>query len=183
MRRIALFTLALALVVSTGAFAKPAKQGVYVGGSIGQSYTDVTSDTSINIDDEDFAYKLYAGYRAANFFAVEGGYRDLGKIQDESNNVEPFTAETIAWDAAGVGILKIGIFDIFGKIGIAFWDTDLRTGSESDTSVLYGIGAAVRLGGLAIRLEYELIDADFIVESGDGLDGLEMLSLGVTFTF
>jgi hypothetical protein len=68
-------------------------------------------------------------------------------------------------DAFAVGLLPIGPVDLFAKVGLVSWDTDIRarliptdvvdTDSDSGTDAAYGIGVALRLGKVAIRAEGE----------------------------
>ncbi|HQU15191.1 MAG: hypothetical protein B7Z66_05760 [Chromatiales bacterium 21-64-14] len=41
------------------------------------------------MDDTDFAYRLFAGYRFNPNFALEGGYVDLGSLRFVSNVLAP----------------------------------------------------------------------------------------------
>ena len=180
MRRIGLMALVLTLAAGGAAMADPAKQGVYIGAAVGQAYADIDTPSSFpDLSDDDFAYKIFAGYRAANFFAVEGGYRDFGSVEDGNGN-DIITSETTCWDAAGVGILKISIFDIFAKVGIAYWDTDVRVNDsvipDDGTNAMYGLGFGVRFGRVGVRAEYEYFDVKVP-------DDLATFTVGATFTF
>jgi hypothetical protein len=86
----------------------------------------------------------------------------------------------------GIGFLQLepAPIDLFGKIGVARWEVDGSvnsilgrfTASDSGTELAYGGGAQVRLGSLALRAEYETFDID-------NSDGLDLFSLGFTWTF
>ncbi len=74
-----LFTvLFFACVLSTSALAA---SSFYVGGGIGQSY--VEEDNVLPGEDfegEDFAFKVFGGYRFHKNFSVELAYIDLGNL-------------------------------------------------------------------------------------------------------
>ena len=61
-----------------------------------------------------------------------------------------------------------------------FWSSDLAVDalgdSESGTDLLWGLGAGVHLGPIAVRLEWESVEVS-------GPDNLSMVSLGATFGF
>ena len=183
--------LVIAFVLAAAATpASAVDNGFYIGGSLGGSSLDVR-DVDDEIGDLDFsdgdtAYKLFAGYRFLSFLAVEAGYVDFGDPSDIVGDIEQIDVEigVTGWDAFALGILPIGPVDVFGKIGVISWDADIRAAfedlvdrdSESGTDVAYGLGVALRLGSVAIRVEGEMFDVD-------GADELYMLSAGVTFTF
>lgn len=83
--------------------AAQAESGFYIGGGLGGSrveqdvgvtaqvvtvnspFPPVEPDPTIEIPElkgTDFAYKAFAGYRLGRFFAVEGGYVNLGRAED-----------------------------------------------------------------------------------------------------
>ncbi len=85
-----------------------------------------------------------------------------------------------------VGLLPIGPVDLFAKVGLVSWDTDIcarliltdvvDTDSDSGTDAAYGIGVALRLGKVTIRAEgeqFKIADADNVY----------MLPVGATFSF
>jgi hypothetical protein len=63
----------------------------------------------------------------------------------------------------------MALIDEQGNAGAVEYD-------ERGIQFAYGLGAQVRLGRFAIRAEYEKFDTDLI---GD----LDLISLGVTYTF
>jgi hypothetical protein len=183
--------LCAAAAVVLAASPAAAKNGLYVGGSFG--YTTLTvNDLDLDLDrfdykGDDTSYKVIVGYRFMGFLAVEGSYVSFGNLSDSFNNDgEPITIETdlTGFDAFAVGMLPLGIADIFAKIGVASWDADIRAavgdivnpGSESGTDMVYGLGAQVRFKGLAVRGEVEYFD---IADA----DSVYMISIGATFTF
>lgn len=185
--------LALTLLPFT---AEARDSGFYLGGGIGQSQVEIIDDGSIpeipdfTFDENDTAWKIFAGY---NFslpvldLGVEGGYVNLGSPgasftilgEEVALDVEP-TGFNL-WGTAGFGI---GPVDLYGKLGMIFWDvelsatdgTDVATASEDGSDIGYGIGGRFNLGQLGFRLEYEIYD---IEDSED----VSMWSVGVEWLF
>lgn len=167
------FVAALALA-SVPAIA--ADNGIYLGGSIGQSSLDIDE---VSYDASATGYKLIAGWRFIDWLAIEGNYVDFGSGDDSiaGTRVE---SEADGISLSAVGFLPVGPVDLFARVGMIDWNADLSSpglGSESDdgTDLTYGVGLQFRVWSLGIRAEYELFD----IEDAD----VDMISLGVTWTF
>jgi hypothetical protein len=174
----------LALV---GTAAQAADNGVYLGAGVSQVKLDDVGDdfNTGNLNDfklDDTSWKLIGGFRPINNFAVELNYMDLG---DESRSVGGvnFRANAKAYAAYAVGFLPVGPVDLFAKGGLVRYESEASASGplgfqfdDDGTEFGYGVGAQVRLGSLAARLEYEQFDVDHT-------DGVELLSLGLTWTF
>ncbi|HEX7062981.1 MAG TPA: outer membrane beta-barrel protein [Woeseiaceae bacterium] len=186
MRSVCLQCAAL-FVLSTGA-AQAADSGLYIGGAVTRTSIDTSFDfvenaPDFSLDDDDNGWKVIAGLRALDWFAVEANYVDFGKITsgDAALGGE---YELTGVDAFAVGMLSAPFVDVYGKVGAIRWDADsiVRaggvdfTGSESGTDFAWGAGLQARLGSLAGRLEYERFEVE-------DTDEVAMISLGVTYTF
>jgi len=150
-----------------------AANGFYLGGSVGNA--DVSGAPSTNFSGNDTGYKIFGGFKFT-IFAVEGGYVNFGKAEDNGISVE-----TTAFDLFGLVNLGLGPIDLFGKVGVFSWDSDLTTGTsvnEDGTDPVYGIGGGLSLGPVSVRLEYEYFDV-----GSDGLDDIQMISLGAVYFF
>jgi len=177
-----MFSLALA---SLCGLAQAADNGFYLGAGVTQAKLDNVGDDfdTGNLNDfklDNTAWKVIAGFRPIDMFAVELNYDDLG---DESRTVGGvrFDADAKAFTAYAVGFLPIPVVDVYAKAGLARWETNASaTGlfdlDDSGTEFAYGAGVQVHLGSLAARLEYEQFDVDHT-------DGVELLTLGATWTF
>src|SRR5688572_15980153 len=174
---------ALGLVLF-GTAAQAADNGFYLGAAAIQAKIDNVGEDFDTDDLDDFeidntSFKLIGGFRPLDAFAVELNYIDLG---DESTTVAGtrFDAEAKAYAAYAVGFLPIGPIDLFAKGGLVRWETEFNAAGfrldDDGTEFGYGLGVQARLGSLGARLEYEQFDVD-------NTDGVEMLSLGVTWTF
>ena len=142
-----LFTvLFFACVLSTSALAA---SPFYVGGGIGQSY--VEEDNVLPGEDfegEDFAFKVFGGYRFHKNFSVELAYIDFGKPDDNILGIDVET-ELYAVVLSGVGILPLSDrFELFVKLGAAYWDGKAKVAGltarddENGTKLAYGVGAS-----------------------------------------
>ncbi len=172
--------------LSTIAVAAPP---FYVGGSIGQSY--VEEDNVLageDFEDEDFAFKAFAGYRFHKNFAVELDYLDYGDPDDDILGIDTEIEDLYAVALYGVGILPLSEkFEVFVKLGAAYWDGDAKatvmgmsaSSSEDGTELAYGLGASYAFTNrYAARVEYEEVDVD----SSD-LSTLGLLTLGGEIRF
>jgi hypothetical protein len=156
--------------------AVAADNGIYLGGSVGQSSLQVDD---FNYDADSTGYKLIAGWRFLDWLAVEGNYIDFGSGDDSVDGTR-IESEADGVSLSAVGFLPVGPVDLFARVGAVDWSADLSSsglGSESDdgTDLTYGVGAQFRVWSLSIRAEYEIFD----IEDAD----VDMISLGVTWTF
>ena len=175
MRKYILAGLASAFVL-TSLPAAAADNGIYLGGSIGQ--------TGVQIDEFDYdadatSYKLIAGWRFLDWLAVEGNYIDFGSADDTVSGTRLET-DLSGVSLSAVGFLPAGPVDLFARVGAVDWSADLTEegfgrDSEDGTDFTYGVGAQFRVWSLSIRAEYEVFD----FEDAD----VDMLSVGVTWTF
>ena len=129
--------------------------------------------TSSSLDDHATAWGLFAGYQFNPYFAVEGGYVNLGKF-DYSSTVSAPAADTVSGhlgvqgvDAAAVGLLPFGEqWAVYGKAGLLYAKSKLDASSTGavavssvehwDTSPLLGAGVNYDLTRkVALRAEYD----------------------------
>ncbi len=170
--------LVVILGLSTGAaLAGP----FYVGASVVDSKVKV-EDSGFDFDSSDTSYKVYAGFQFFKFFGVEGSYLDFGSLDDDVSGTD-VTVDATGWDAFAVGILPFGDhFQIFGKFGWLFWDSDTKaSGSSSDSDsgndTAYGAGIEIIIGKhFGIRGEYERYDIE-------DTEKVETYSIGADFRF
>lgn len=169
--------------------AVAADNGFYLGASVGQAAVDVDDlgdgFGSTDFSGEDFAFKVFAGYRFLNFFAVEGSYLDLGAPDEDLAELDGrFEADITGFDAFAVGLLPLGLADVFVKAGLITWDADFtadlgdlsETLSDDGTDPAYGIGLQLRFRSFAVRGEVEYFDID-------GAESVYMYSIGGSLTF
>jgi len=202
--------VALALISTSLALAQA--PGWYVGGNIGRSKATVDNQriadtltygglitTSIHDDDHDTGYKVFGGYQFNRFFALEGGYFNLGKMD--------FTAYTLpggtlngSLKTQGLNLDLVGIlpitpkFSAFARAGVtraktsdAFSGTasvgvvNPAPGDKQAWNAKAGVGLQYQINetfGLRAELErYRITDAINI--RGD----IDLLSAGLVIRF
>jgi len=153
---------AAVLAVSGSAFAEGMTDKLY--GVVGFQNSELDADTSalteigISVSDDDNGFNLGVGYQVNDFFAVELGYMDMGKVLSAStgtlsvsgagstnlggNSISwtsnlagsaDASADADGWTLAGVFTMPISDkFDAYGKVGLYNWDASARlTGTIS----------------------------------------------------
>jgi OOP family OmpA-OmpF porin len=154
--------------------------------------------TGTSDDRRDTGYKLYAGYRFHRYFAVEGGYFNLGKFDFTATTLPAGTLSgNIKVDGLNldlVGILPItDRFSAFGRIGLTnarTRDSFSGTGaaapfstsrSERDTNYKFGAGLQFDFNyNLGMRLEAER----YRINDGVGSRGnIDLFSIGLVYRF
>jgi hypothetical protein len=157
-----------------------AQDGLYFGGSIGPSFvnkkiSDVVWE-DVKIDGNEFSYKVYAGYKLPAFLAIEGGYRNLGKISDDIAE-----HNSSGWDLNAKANLSLGPVQFFGKAGaffnnvkVTFEDPLHPDINENNTKFMFGFGAGLNIERLGLRAEWESLD----ITQGNQVS---MLTAGITY--
>ena len=170
MKKFAIAAIAL-LVLTPAAWA-----GSYVGASVGTSDQTAVGGPS----GSDTSWKLLGGYTFMKHMGVEGSYRNFGGVQG--------TVGTALWDTDGssldvfgVGMMEVGKFDLFAKIGFSRIEMDVTIDgtpspsmSGSDNEIAYGAGASYAVGKAHLRVEYEVFGGD---------NDFNMFSAGAVFKF
>jgi len=191
MNKLAAAVAALSVVTAPAAFADE-NAGWYVGGGIGQfnaqidDFTEI-DDTVDRWDEDDTAYKLFAGYRLNKVLAFELDYINLG---EPAGAVVPGVNLDSSVDGFApyvVGTLPLGnFFEVYARLGYFFYDATLGVENELDNrvefdeeseDVVYGAGVGANIGEkLNIRFEYEKFDLE-------GLDDTDSLWLTAAWRF
>jgi OOP family OmpA-OmpF porin len=184
----------------------------YLGGNIGKSRTQFDETrirdnlsavgrtmTSFSDEERDTAFKLFGGYQFNKYFAVEGGYFDLGKLSYTATTAPAGTLngniQLNGLNIDAVGMLPLSEkFSAFGRVGVNYAqarDNFSSSGaiatptdpnpSKTAANYKYGLGVQYNLTeSLAMRVEAERyrID-DAIGNKGD----VDMYSLGLVYRF
>jgi OOP family OmpA-OmpF porin len=162
---------------------------------------------SSELEDSDTAWSLFGGYRLSPYFAVEAGYQDLGTIAYRSSGTVAIPGvpgtfpasvnidfESSGFTLAGVGSIPIGeSFDLHGRLGVFFADTEVGVGvsladfsdggseSASSQDLFYGVGAALHFGGnWSISLDYQMFK-DVGDDEVTGEEDADVVSLAVSY--
>jgi opacity protein-like surface antigen len=200
-----LLPVALCAVSPAALAMDPSLRGFYIGGAVGDATVEFEDDqTGAAFDADDTGYKIIVGYRIIDWVAVEVNYSDYGNPVDNFFGVD-LEASYDAKSVSVLGMLPLGNFDLFGRLGFSRLDADFRAvrfnvrDSDESTEPLFGLGAQFRPNAnLAIRLEWDAVlldasnnddddwddfwDDDWDDDRDDG-DWVSMLSLGVTYKF
>lgn len=150
----------------------------YLGVGIGESFVDQGL-----FGEMDTAYKIFGGVQFHPNFAVELSYMDLGQP------VEDFFGWRQEYDVWAFAVWAKGILpvtekiDLFGKLGLAYWEYDktdtlfvTTTTSYSANDFAWGLGISFDVGEkYAIPIEYEQIEG--------GLDKAAMFSVSFIYRF
>jgi opacity protein-like surface antigen len=180
------------IALGTGsAFAQSPEndEGLYLGLGYGQFNVNVddiddTDEAIQRIDDDDNAWKAFVGWRLNPYFSFELNYVDFGNPSDRfetSGSSGDYQIELSGFQPAVYGTFPLGPVELFGKLGYYFYDVNLDVDfdigdddefldsdtSEEAWSYGFGVGATI-LERLAVKLEYEKIDADAL----DDLDAI-----------
>jgi OOP family OmpA-OmpF porin len=174
----------LALGFSQSAAAQePDTSGFYIGAGLGQFDVKIddlegVGDVLEELDADDSAWKIIAGWRFNPFISIEADYIDLGAPNgnfDASGSSGQYELDLAGFGAYVVGTLPIGIFEASAKLGYYFHDIDVHVdfdnigpnngdvldSEESGEALTYGIGAGVTLfERLNAKIEYEFFDID-----------------------
>lgn len=183
---------ALLLLLAAAARADEPPVGFYAGLGAGSATLELEdADSTADFKADDSAYKIILGYRFMKWLAVEGGYADYGQPQDDVLGVR-LRGDFKAFTTAAVGLVPLGNFDLFGKLGFGAWDGSLQAidfggeVSEDNVDPLIGAGVQYRAGRFAMRVEIEGLGLGFDDDNDDEADGddwIDFVSLGATWNF
>ena len=207
--------LALAVIAALAALASPLASaddtGWYSGVNVGRSLAKIDDprisaslqrsgfvSNSIADDNRATGFKLYGGYQFNRYFALEGGYFDLGKFGYTATTVP---AGTLRGDIRlkGLNLDTVGILPLteklsaFGRVGVAYADardTFRGTGavvvrnpsaSKREANIKFGVGMQYAVSdALAMRVEAERYRVnDAIGNRGD----VDLVSVGLLYRF
>ncbi len=152
-----------------------------VGASVGSVKTEL-DDTAVAFDATDFGWKIFGNFMLTDNFGVEASYIDLGKPDDTILGTN-YQFESSAFGAFAVGALTAtDLINVFGKIGVVSWDTEISVDnlpslSDDGTDLAYGVGVAFEpTDALSIRGEWEIFDIE-------DADAVWMFSVGIAIGF
>jgi len=154
--------------------------GFYVGGSFGQAtYRGKCPAPTANApcNDDDNAWRLFAGYQFNRYVSLELGFADLGRTSvggiPGPSGISFFSSRTIeteitAWDLAVIAALPFGErLSLLGRVGLYWADLERREITTTRSrSPIFGIGPPT-----------ETVRTESMNESG------ATLGLGVRFDF
>ena len=198
-RQLLVCTAAVAATLASSAFAQaqdspsatgwsilPAKGRGYVGLSLGRSrYSAPCGATSLNCDSTDNSVQISAGSMLGNFWGVELGYIDMGRMSRAggTTRAQGFNVSLVGkapvWQAVGV----------FGKLGTTYGRTEtnamlgsgIGNGSDRGFGLSYGAGVSYDFTPrLSATLAWDSHDFRF---AGSGRDPVRSTSLGLQYKY
>jgi hypothetical protein len=164
--------LAIALLGAAG--LSQADNGLYIGGSLGDSMQQFDA-TTFDVHSDTTGYKFAAGWRPLGVFATELDYTNFGRGYGGVNY-----ADTDGLGLFALGFLPIPVVDLYGKLGVVDWRTDAQSPfygfHRTGTDLGYGFGAGTSWGSIGARIEYERYEIQHASDMG-------LASVGLVWTF
>ena len=164
----------------------PAQGRGYIGLSLGRSrYSAPCGATSFSCDSTDHSVQISAGNMYGNFWGVELGYLDMGRIARAGGTTR---AQGINLSLVGKGPVWQSL-NVFGKLGTTYGRTEtsaapgsgIATGSERGFGLSYGAGVSYDFTPrLSATLGWESHDFRF---AGGGRDPVRSTSLGLQYKY
>jgi len=137
---------------------------VYLGAGLGNSFhnlklEDLNGD-DFKLNENALGWRIYAGV-GKEFLRFEAGYRSLGSVTSIENGIQ-WQSTITAWDLAAKGQAQLGPIYGNAKLGRAFYKNQVEVAgtrkTDNTVSILWGIGAGVKIKKLSVGLSYESID-------------------------
>ena len=164
----------------------PGKGRASVGLSLGRSrYAAPCGATSFSCDSTDNSVQLYTGTMPSNFWGVELGYIDMGRISRGGGTT---TAQGVNMSLVGKAPVWQSL-GVFGKVGTTYGRTDssaqlgggTSNGLERGFGLSYGAGVSYEF---TPRLSATLgWDSHDFVFAGSGRDPVRSTSLGLQYKY
>jgi OOP family OmpA-OmpF porin len=195
--------LGLAAAAAAAPAAAQNDTGIYLGGSAGYSLfknTCKTPPVQVPCDDNDTAWRAFAGYQFNRYWAAELGVGDAGRASGEgqvSNSLGGGSGDfSVAveelWDLTA--ILRVGVvgnLSALGRAGLYRGRTTVDARSRADGTTheggtnggfTYGAGAEYLLfNHIGIRAEWQRFDNVGVGSTGE--HDIDVFSLGLLWRF
>lgn len=165
-----------------------------IDGLLGDGYLT----PSYRDDEHDIGFKLFGGYQFGRYFALEGGYFNLGEFGFDATTLPAGTLsgniELHGVNLDAVGILPLGRrLSAFGRVGVNYAEAETSFSGTGAVNVLdpdrsqraanykFGFGLGYDFtDALGMRLEAERYRVDDAVGNEGDID---LLSLGLLYRF
>ncbi len=124
----------------------------YVGLSLGSADYDLANDSSPS-------FSIFGGMALNELLAVELGMADFGDVNNAASEASAFYGSAVA------NYSLTHELSAFAQLGLASWDYEAGTTSDSSVDVFWGLGVDYDIGGaLAARFSIQQfsIDASFL---------------------
>jgi opacity protein-like surface antigen len=142
MKKTLLLLIPTLLLTSVSALAEAAPEdksnGFYLGGSVGQSTSDLSSsdfNSDYKLDKNDISTKLFAGYELSEMFSIEAGYMNLG--ENTLSYHDSYTWDNgVAWSESDITTIEASALivnllanysiseatSLYAKLGMSSWN-------------------------------------------------------------
>jgi OmpA-OmpF porin, OOP family len=164
----------------------PSTAHSYLGLNLGRSQFNVPCGTiALLCDDKDRSVDIYAGTMLGNYWGVEAGYLDMGRIARAGGQTK----------AQGLNLSLVGkaplgsSFGVFGKLGTTYGRTETSAavgsgivpGTERGFGLSYGAGVSYDFTPhISATLQWDSNDFRF---PGTGRDAVRSTSLGLQYRY
>jgi hypothetical protein len=196
-RPILLLAFAVTLVAACGTSKAADLLGLYIGGAIGGSTVRVDqslTSTPNDVTERHTGWKAMVGIRPLSMVGAELEYVDFGNPSYTGGSATGVVdSKAVALSGLLYAPIPLPVFDLYGKLGMARLQTDVNgheyglfcpvgfpncgtiAVSRHDTGVGFGAGVQFKFAAVAVRAEYERVNASS--------SSPDMFSLGLTWTF
>jgi len=185
----ALVILGFAAATAVCVEAVAQDRGIYLGGSVGTATAkDACSSASLRCDSSYTSWGLQAGFQFDRILAAEIGYRNLGKISEQTGGGMSAEVTSHLGEALLVPGLPIERVTVYGKGGMYYANSKLKSDFLADGrswNIGWTLGAGLRYDfsrRFAARLEwqkYNNLGGDAVGFRSD----VEVVSLGGVIRF
>jgi hypothetical protein len=177
----------LILAAAVPGISWAADNGIYLGGSYGEVSSDYALSFGQGREVDDHGFKAIVGARPFDWLAIEANYADLGETRSPLFIVcvtvpcpDEETVDAQSLSVSVLGMWALPLVDLYARVGASRWETQhqirfLPEQKLEGTDPTYGVGLQGRLGGFALRVEYERFDF--------GGEDADLVSAGFTYTF
>lgn len=193
--------LTLLAIFPAAAWAE-AYLGAALGGTRFSSYSTCTGSSSCDLDKYGFGAKIYGGYRFTDYFAVEGGWTDLGETSAAvTGSVVAGDRTAVDWRAQGVeaSVLltipfgddvrfytRLGAIDSKTDADVSYTNlgvTTVTARSVNEINFTLGFGGQWDIGDyLALRFEWQRY-LDVGEDSTTGSADVDLFAISALFRF
>lgn len=158
----------------------------YVGLSAGLAQASERCDVPhISCDNNDQAWKVFAGYHFNRTLAIELGIGNLGETERRSADAAGVafnsSVESRAIELLGVASLPVGNrFSVYGKLGFYRAETDAVASADTERNADLTFGAGVKLDvqrSFAVRGEWQRYKD--VGTTASGKSHVDVLSVGL----
>lgn len=184
--------VAVALLAFTGAAHAQNDRGFYIGAGVGSTTFETLQVTAsipplrVKVKDSSTSTRVFGGYRAARWIAIEAGSTAFGELQDSVrdavDDLQIYQATYGGYDVSLIANLPLAddAFGLFARIGVArstydealFDSVDPSFGQDNrqkttQKSSIFGVGAQFNFGSdknMGIRIEYDIYDVNLLAE-------------------